>query len=259
MGVLDELKKEAEAARAREEREKSSTEQERIALERKLLTRLDDLYHYFKEFHGTVSEVNPDIAVNMDVEGFGTLEGLKQGEYKIATDDPEDVRKFMFHFKLIGEGRRELKFANRALAQKQKEYMWNANLRFQVRDTSGGGSTIVFDPVVPVSFEFAADVEKQAVRLRVKNMPRLGPYTYNYAPEQVNGEFMDEVAKYILRKESRFDELSGNTLSEETRMKLRQQLQEKPAPAAEDQEEKEKKGLGSKFKSVLTSEIKLRK
>ena len=78
--------------------------------------------------------------------------------------------------------------------------------------------------MVPVSFEFQAMMDSGVIRLRVRNLEQLGAHNMSFEPEQVDEEFMEELAKAALRQPSRFRELSGNTISEEARRELQQKL-----------------------------------
>ena len=49
--------------------------------------------------------------------------------------------------------------------------------------------------------------------------------TAGVAVSSVDDEFVDELAKCIVRKDNHFQELTGNTVPKEVRMRLQQQLQ----------------------------------
>ena len=250
MGVLDELKQEAEKTQAEREKEQSTETAQKAELERKLVTRVDDLYSYFKEFQKQLSVVSPDVVGDFNVQELCKLTNLKQGDYKLSTENSSEVRKFTFHYTCTGPGIREIRLPSRVIAEQKKEFLWSCNLKFKLKDQAGGKCSILMEAFVPVSFEFEADLEKAAVRLRVKNKPMLGVSNYSYNADQINSDFMDEVAKYVLDKPNRFDELSGNTIPEDTLMRIRAQLKEKGG-AKPEAKESGKSGL----KEILTKPL----
>ena len=75
-----------------------------------------------------------------------------------------------------------------------------------------------------VTCDFVADFERAAIVLKVKNLKVLGTLTNNFNPEKLDQEFMDEFGKCVLDKPNRYDELTGNTISDTTRMRLREQI-----------------------------------
>ena len=225
MGVLDELKKEAQDVKAKESETKTTTRthsaQVRLNLEPKMVI----LYNYFKEFCDHLSVITPEVSGDYLLEGLGTLNNLRQDEYKITTDDPQSVQKFTFHWSCSRQGRQEFKVPNPVTAEQHRENLWNLNLRFNKRDMqAGAGAVFVVDTYVPVSIEFEANYDKNAIQLKLKNLGTLGIVKHFFDPSKITGEFMDELAKCVLRRPNRFDELTGNTLSDTTRQRIREQL-----------------------------------
>ncbi len=224
MGVLDELKQQAEKVQARLEKQEASDKGQRSRIERELITRMDDLHSYFKELKQQLSLVNPEITTDFYITDLCTLKGLTQGAYQVTSDNSGTVNKFTFHYALVGRGMREVKLPNRLVAEQKKETLWRYGLKFKLKEYSPNRCSLLIEAYVPVSFEFEADIERAAIRLKVKNKPMVGISTYTYDADQIDSEFMDETAKYILDKPNGFDELSGNTVSEDTLVRLREQL-----------------------------------
>ncbi len=232
MGLLDELKTEAQELKAREDDGQDPTQANAkpdgdVEQARRMLApKMKALYNYFKEFNEHLNVVTPDVSGDYLLEGLGTLNNLRQGDYKLATDDPKSIQKFTFHWSCSGSGRQEYKITNPILAEKHRETLWNLNLRFNKRDLqSGAGAVFVVEAFVPVSFEFEADPVKNVISLKLKNLGALGVVTHFYSPDKVNAELMDELAKCVLRRPNRFDELNGEKMSDSLRQQLRENLE----------------------------------
>ena len=86
MGVLDELKQQAEKAQARVKEQESSEKGQRSVIERRLIARMDDLHAYFKEFQQQLNLVNPEVTHDFYITDLCTLKGLKQGKYQVTSD-----------------------------------------------------------------------------------------------------------------------------------------------------------------------------
>lgn len=232
MGLLDELKSEAQELKAKEDDGQVPTQAnakpdgDAEQARRMLAPKMKALYNYFKEFNEHLNVVSPDVTGDYLLEGLGTLNNLRQGDYKLATDDPKSIQKFTFHWSCSGSGRQEFKITNPILAEKHRETLWNLNLRFNKRDLqSGAGAVFVVEAFVPVSFEFEADPVKNVISLKLKNLGALGVVTHFYSPDKVNAELMDELAKCVLRRPNRFDELNGEKMSDTLRQQLRENLE----------------------------------
>ncbi len=232
MGLLDDLKQEAQEHKAREDEGQDPTQanaesdSDAEQARRKLAPKMKALYNYFKEFNEHLNAVSPDVSGDYLLEGLGTLTNLRQGDYKLATDDPRSIQKFTFHWSCSGSGRQEFKVTNPIIAEQHREALWNLNLRFNKRDLQkGAGAVFVVEAYVPVSFEFEADPVKNVISLKLKNLGALGLVNHAYPPDKVNVELMDELAKCVLRRPNRFDELNGEKMSDTLRQRLRENVE----------------------------------
>ena len=226
MGVLDELKQEIEDLKAKEGETQQTPQADADLVRRKLLPKMQALYKYFKEFHEHLQVVSPDVAGDYVLEGLGTLTNLCQCDYQLATDDPKSILKFIFHWSCSRSGRQEFKVENPILAEQHRENLWKQKLRFNKRDVQNGvGAMFVVDAYVPVSFEFEADTIKNVIGLKLTNLGTLGVVHHSFPPDKVNAELMDELAKCVLRRENRFDELCGEKMSDSLRQRIRESVE----------------------------------
>ena len=104
MGVLDELKKEAETVKAQAERTRNSEQAERDAVLKELRPRVQALYTFLKEMTDHLGVVDPDIRASYDVDGLGEVSGLRQQGYRVTTPDNRNVTHFTLHFSCISDG-----------------------------------------------------------------------------------------------------------------------------------------------------------
>ena len=226
MGLLDELKKEAQEVQQRSKVEQDATLAQKQLVEEVLQPKMQQLYKYFKQLKETLEVVNPDLTADYDVTGVGGFTDLRQRDYRLYTDDdPKQVRKFTFLYNFAREGTLEVKHESRVAAQQQREYLWQNSLKFTIRDSGGSGSVFVLEKRVPVSFEFEADPEKAAIRMRVKNVDGLGQTVHLFDADRYTPELMEEIAKSVLQKPNRFSQLTGNALTDTTRLRLREQIE----------------------------------
>ena len=224
MGVLDELKKEAATVKAQEEQARTSEEAQRDAVLQKIRPKMQSLYGFFRELAENLNVVEPDIRYEYEIAGFGSIKGLLQHGYRVSTPDNRTLAQFTFHFNCASEGGVKFQVKGKEAAERQRQSMWQHNLRFTFKSLSEGTGVFFLETYVPITFEFESQMDRGAIRLRVRNLDLLGTNTIYYEPDQLNDEFLNEIGKAILRKPNRFNELSGNTLSDDARRRLRQQL-----------------------------------
>jgi len=224
MSLLNEIKKEAETVKLQQAK-RHLTDQERAdALRQALGPKMRAQYTYLKELFENLKVVDPDIRRDYEVKLHGRLDGLRQGEYRVTAPDTRVLDCFSLHFTCQSEGAIRKPVRGTAACEKHREYLWSHNLRFTSKILADGTGVFTLDRFVPVTVEFRANLERGGVELTVKNLDLLGTNRVFLTLEQLTDELMEELGKCVLRKENRFNELCGNTLSREMREQLRRRL-----------------------------------
>ncbi len=224
MGVLDELKREAEALEARKARENALNKERQARIESKLRPCMASLYKYFEEFKRHLELVNPKIVADYDVRELGPLTGLHQGNYALITENPQRIEKFSFRCVCAKDGVVELKRADRASRVQYEEYLGQHGLKAKIVDVSHGGAVFHVAAAVPASIDVELDFEDAKVVVRTRNLPRLGQNLFRLPPAEITDSLMDELAKAILRKPNRFDIAAESSLTETGKVRLKRKF-----------------------------------
>lgn len=225
MGVLDDLKKEAEAIAAEKARE---SDERAAALDRarqEIAPRLQKAYQYFDELRHHLQLVNREILATYEIRGIGRVDGLLQGQYGVATERPDAVEKFSFRCVCAKPGAFQVNQKDPAAVTSYRDYLRDNGLKAKVRDTGRGSALFMVQSVVPVVVEFSADVERGAIMLRVRNLTALGVTRHTLTPEQLDAKLLDEIAKAILRTENKFEEVLGISISDTSKVRLKKKIQ----------------------------------
>ena len=224
MGILDELKEQAEAEKARLASD-SEAELKRISdTEGALLPKMRAMYEYFTEFQNYVGVVKPEVDVNLNLLKVGVVTGLGQEDYQLSTGDREKITSFRFRFICTKKGVAQVAIDDAGQAGLFKDYIREHQLRAKVRPNDKGGSIFIVDLTIPANISFHIDVEHAKLILRMRNFGTMGVTQHSLTTDQVNDTFLDELAKAILRKPSRLDQLLGNALTDTGIMKIKKQV-----------------------------------
>lgn len=226
MGILDDLKKEAEAVEAERARETTARQRALDQAHARLEPLMQRAYRYFSELKQHLVVVEKKVLVDYEIRDIGRVEGLEQGQYGVSTERPEQIERFMMRFVCSKSGAFEVNQRDAGAVGAYREYLRDNGLKAKMRDTGKGSALFMVEPVVPVVVEFIADYERTAVRMRMRNLRSIGVTRYSVPPERFDEKLLDELAKLLLRVPSRFDEMTGNALSETGKTRIKQQLQE---------------------------------
>ena len=227
MGVLDELKQEAEAIEAEKAHDTTSRTDALARAREQIEPRMRKAYKYFEELKQHLQVVNRVIEASYEIRGAGRVDGLTQGQYSVSAENLEQLDKFSFRCVCAKKGVLQVNQGDVASVAAYRDFLRANGLQAKARDstTSKGGTLFMIQPAVPVVVEFSADYEAEAIILRVRNLTNIGVMRHTLKPEQVDEKFLDEVAKAILRQANRFDEITGNSISDAAKLALKKKLQ----------------------------------
>jgi hypothetical protein len=158
------------------------------------------------------------------VSNFGKIQMLNQGEYAAIADDTTRPTQVAFQFTCRGPRTMLVEADSREKNQWQQDYLLEHGLRFHCKSRADWRYTLTVEEFVPVSFTFLADEKEALIRLEIFNGDSLGIERHTFEPEQISAEFMEELAKRVLHRPSRFDELCGNRVSNDARRQFRAKL-----------------------------------
>lgn len=246
MGLLDDLRKEADSRKSAAEKE-----QERIArlnriYREQISPRLLEAYRYFHELATQLELLNPDVWRSYTFPGYPEAVPLRQRHYS-ARGDTDHVTKDTREAKLMFECFREtpLTFTleNPAEIAKTEAFLQEQGIVYNCHKLKGERYEVVaaqfeVTPRLGAAAQFNADIENACIQLYLLNVEDFATRRITLRPEQLTEALLDELGNYLLRRTTDFMKLE---ISEEARRKIQEQLaaarrQEEEALARAEQE-----------------------
>lgn len=177
----------------------------------------------------------PEVRVSYEVEHFGTLADLRQGDYQLNVPQGAELCPISLGFVCSGErGTGRQLAAAQAVIDQHSTYLRTHGLTFTVsdvfQDARGGAGIgtrhVAFEilPRVPVTLTFDVDPHAERIRLHAWNLERLGRVSYPIAPEAINEEFLAELGRAVTREPNRLGAFAGFEVPAETRAKLQKRI-----------------------------------
>jgi hypothetical protein len=252
MAFLDDLKKEAEHQK---QQEMLQTQSKLVAVSQNFLLvqkKYKEVHHYLLELVNQLNVLNLDLKRAYYIEGFGMIDNFRPRDYALSIDS---IRIGQKDFANTLERNVPTQIDN------LKEYLWQNNLKYQCTEYKNERAVVsraIFNITseIPITIRFSADFENAKIFLQMKNFGGLTVNEYIYDADEVNTELLDEMAKYLIDKPSKFRDLGRHQQS--MRESTRQARQAKDvnyanAPAsAEDEDEEKSGGFFDRLKSILS-------
>ena len=228
MGILDDLKQQANRQRHGEAEDRARRAELDEYYEKQILPAMEALYGYLFELTEQLNYLKTDISYSYTVENLGMLENLQQTDYRVSVDSRRNMKKLILSFSCKGEGREHATIEGNKAIDTYSEYLRTSRLTFdhvKIHSNTPAGQIAEFsvDNEVPVIFAFMANIEKARIDLLVTNFDRIASYRLQLKPEQIDAELLDRLGRYILRERSDFLELD---ITDEAREQIRKQVRE---------------------------------
>lgn len=246
MGLLDELRKEADSRQQAAQKEQERVERLNRIFREEISPRLRHAHRYFHELATQIELLRPDVTASYTFPGCGESVLVEQRNYS-ARGDTDHVTKDTTEAKLLFECARdgELIFTldHADEIAKAEHFLQENGIAYSCHKRKGERYEIVaaefqVTPKFGAAAQLNADIANACIQLYLINIEGFTTRRIPLRPEQLTETLLDELGNYVLRRSTDFMKLE---LSEEARRKIQEQLadarrQEEEALARAEQE-----------------------
>lgn len=215
MGVLDDLKQQAEAQRtaaeerARQAQARARSEEARAnALLAIALPAVFRLHLHLRELAEQLRVLDPETRVTLEIPGIGPVPGFRQGEMEVSAEGhPPDRVSARFQLTYERRGHFEVRTAGTLDHWFESVRGRGLNVRLvRILDPIGAleRALVTFEDKVPASISFAIERDSGAIAITLRNFEELGERRHLIQAARVTSAFLDELSKFILRQQNRF-------------------------------------------------------
>jgi len=224
MSYLDQLKKQAEQQKAQELSKLQKEQKQEDTFRVKVKPALRGIHRYFMELVKHLNYIKPVTSVSYVIEGYGELYDLQQSNYRIS-GYTEKGNECTFLFECRGLHNVRVMKRTEVEMNALKKELWKHGIRFECSERLDNGykfdtALFVINPIIHVKFHFRANLEAANIDLTVRNFDQLNERFFTIQPKEVNRQFLDEMAKYILRQPNTLKLQNKYRLSEEQKTAL---------------------------------------
>lgn len=223
MGLLDDLKREADRIRV----ERDAEEMRQAELEgiycTALAPRLIDIHRYLTEMLEHLEEVNWVVDATFGFPGIGRVGGLRQGNYRVHIDSHQTPKKVRLN--CVCASQEEQQFSVDVIKTDELRQLLVTHQAFFTewpkRDGVGKIQSMIVQAKLRVRAEllFEADIQGSRIRIVSHNFEDLTSREYWFGHAAIDENWLDGLGHYVLRKKP---VLGGQEMSEEARKQLRQ-------------------------------------
>lgn len=225
MSTLDELKKQASEATLRNQVATNTVGGDEQKW-RKLAPIMKYLKDHFTELANTLNVLEKDIVVDFQINDAVKLKRLKARSYKITHPNPDKEKDFVFEFENYAEHPAYALLPVGSAAANFKNILTDNQIQCVMTPVEGNKSVkFEIKSLVKTRYRFTASLDKDCISLTISNYNNIWSQTNYLKKGEISAELMDELTHHVMREANKYNEMVGNTISEEARTKLREKLQ----------------------------------
>ena len=211
MGLLDDLKQQADSVRQKAELSQGEISQNLLIAHDKL----KDALHYWNELFNSLNVIKPTISRVYYLEGGAVrMEGMLQSEYNVngrrqSLDHKDYFEAIVLRFRCASDQKLVIEKQTDPLVQRMREHLWSNNLKFEVKEVRNDRGYVergifTINCEVAVTVTIVADLEHGRMQVATKNLEKFGEYTNTYDFDEFGKEVLEEIGKVIIAKPNNF-------------------------------------------------------
>lgn len=268
MGILDQLRNEANLKQESKFAELSSQQQLEEKYKLHILPKMQKTFKFLKEIVEHLSYLEKAIEIEDYSQKYPQIGALVQKEYKINTDgyggfaDYDRIMQINVSFVCTGRGSFTYELEGKSRIEREIGFLHGKNVPFEwnqfINHNGVEAGRFTINRKIPVRFRFEVDFENTKIRLLINNHEDFNVYKKTFNPEEIDDELLDEVIRFMLRKDSDFIRLDIDNQDKKRIQKKAEELQMQQAKwleeihIEEEQERAKREGESeSKFFSRL--------
>jgi len=231
MGILNELRDEANKQKEDDQLQAYSKELIADKYKNEILPKIQMIFNYFKEIIEHLQYLKNPIVVREYSKTYPQFGELQQQDYKLSSDDYggqtkfDEMKQVNIKFFCMGEDSFEFEAKSQheidqhvsIFTSKKIPFEWSRNYN-NANQTS---ATFVVSRKIPVRIAFGVDYEQSIINLQISNHLNFDVIKRSYKAPEITEELLDQLANFLLRKNNDFIAIE---ISEEERRQIRQKL-----------------------------------
>ena len=228
MGLLDDLRNQADSKRASEEEEANRVANREQYYLDKIQPRMVKTYQFFNELVEHLNYIKLETVVDYPLQPGGAPQPLRQEGYKVVIDSSKAIKKVDFTMEGVLDEPVQFEVFGRDAVANHKERIQRYSFRHECKIRKDAQQYIqsalfILEGPLPLRVSVEADIPTSKIKVTIRNFTEPGFSSRVFTVEEFNDEFLDKIGKFVLRKEP---VLFGSVeeLSDEAKKKLRDRM-----------------------------------
>lgn len=236
MGLLDDLRAQAEGRRAAEESDAARITDREEFYRVDMLPRMVKAYQFCKELVEHLNYIKLETIVDYPLHPNGSLQPLRQENYVVVIDSSKELKQIDLTFQCVLEEPISFELYNKEEILSHSDRLDRYYIKYERKDRKTAATLelaaakfTVLGPL-PLKVGITANIANSDIRIALRNFTEPGTSTFTLKAEQFDESFLDRLGKVVLRQESslfpgtRASTSISSELSEDAKAQLREKI-----------------------------------
>ncbi len=226
MGVIEDLKREAERRKQELSEEEACKVRKDAAYKNEIRPAMQAVFRYLNEMTEHLNFLKPEVGIRYTLPGYGEVGNLVQEDYRMAVDSTGQPKFIKLWFTCRSPDDLVFTVTPRSTALDSRRFLQDLRMEFSewpLRDAFNNVIGLGFEVrfTIPVVFLFQADIENEVITMQVANFEGFKTLRDSFRPIEVNDELLEDIGNYILGRSANLRALH---ISDHERQQIRQRL-----------------------------------
>ena len=260
MGLLDDLKNQADSLRARDQQDEGGSGDNTQFYEKEIHPRMKEIYGFLNEMVENLNFIKPETIVQYPIYPGGEKQAFHQGKYNLIIDSPQQIKDIKLTCKAELDKPVKLRVKGEDNVKKLFEILASYKIQAKRKDFNDKSyklthSDIIIEGPLNISIQFIASDDSSYLQLLLTNFEGPGAIKRNIEAKNINQDFLDKLGRYILREDNKLfaldisekDKEAIREMVEKERARREQEIAEMERRAEEEKEEQKNSSGLRKF------------
>jgi hypothetical protein len=227
MGLLDDLLKEAQDQQADAESVLANNEKIEEQFQQNIQPKMVMIFNFLSDLCENLNLIKSKIFVSYPIKDYSVMRDMLPGDYKVIVDSRKVMKNIKLNFTYSSENRVRYDVENKIYIDRISEFLDLHHISYVCHKNKDSrhnvtNATFSVDSMVPVTFEFTANLNSSNIVLNISNFNGLNTDRFVIEYDSVNAQYLEDLGKYILRRDS---ELFKTKISQKELNDIRIKLQ----------------------------------
>lgn len=242
MGVLDDLRTQAQDRREQEETDAALVAQREQVYRDEIEPRMTQAYQFFMELVEHLNYVKLETPVNYPLLPDGAPATLNQSDYTVVIDSSKALQRIDINCQCSLEKPLEFEIFGRDAVLRHADRLDRFYIKYERRDYKDAnyeliGAKFKIEGPLPLKIVINADVMNSVILIGARNFTGAGVNRYTVQPSEFDEAFMDRIGQFMLRKIDKLFTLEmGDAAKEAIRERLKLEAEQREQEMREAEE-----------------------